>query len=218
MPAYLTTLATLPLVACALSAWTAGCAGPIRELWPPAPGAETYRIVVSTDSWHSIIGIWPRADPRGDSMEGLEEWGYAEKGYYMEADTGSSGTMRALLVPSTGVLQLWRGGPLWSIRTPHPPAGQWVFELSERGHERLLQFVEGSKRSAVPLSSQWAESTWFEADRSYHAFHHCHHWTARALREAGLPIWPFYALFKWSLEAQLDRAVAMAVKTDVATD
>lgn len=191
-----------------VSAWFGGCAGPIVDLWPPEPAAGGHRIVVSVDSWHSVIGVYPQDDPEGEDASRLEEWSYAEKGYYLEGDAGCSGTLRALFLPSTGVVQLARLGRPWSERTPQPPARQWFFRLSREGYRNLVDFCRAARSSEEPLRA--GRSTWYPARRDYHAFHHCHHWTARALRSAGLPVWSFYALFKWSLEAQLDRAAAMA--------
>jgi hypothetical protein len=196
-----------------VTAWFGGCASPVEGLWPPAPGDKTFRILVSVDSWHSVIGVWPEGDPGGHDLSLLEEWAYAEKGYYLEGDSGSSGTMRALFWPSTGVVQVTRAGRPWSERTPQPPARTWSFELTEQGYRNLRNHLAGERESARPHLVE-RDSEWYIADCSYHAFHHCHHWTARALRSAGLPVWAFYALFKWSLEAQLDRAMEFVPPAD----
>ena len=44
--------------------------------------------------------------------------------------------------------------------------------------------VRAERASTTALSST-KDSEWYPAKRSYHAFHNCHHWTSRALREAG---------------------------------
>lgn len=191
----------------------AGCAQPIRELWPPEPGESTRTILVSVDRWHSVIALPADLDDpgRGDvqpasGSELWEEWGYAEEGYYLEGDTGSSGTLRALFLPSDAVVQVTLTPTTWSERTPQPPARSWIFHLSEKGYGRLIEFLEEERASEDVLSRAWG-SSWYPANESYHAFHHCYHWTARALRSAGLPIWSAYALLKSCFEAQLDRAL-----------
>ncbi len=189
-----------------VSAWFGGCASPIEGLWPPEPGEKTHRIIVSVDSWHSVIGLWPEEDPEGKDMPLLEEWSYAERGYYLEGDTGSSGTMRALLVPSDGVVLVTRAGRPWNERTPQPPARTWSFELTEKGYQNLKRHLALERIPDTPYLVE-GQVTWYLAARDYHAFHHCHHWTARALRTAGLPVWSSYSLFKWSFEAQLDRSL-----------
>lgn len=196
-----------------VTAWFGGCASPIEGLWPPKPGEKTFRILVSVDSWHTMIGLWPPDDPEGEKMEDIIEWGYAEKGYYMEGDTGSSGTMRAILVPSAGVVTMTRAGRPWSERTPQPPAGTWSFELTEAGYTNLKAHLVGEIEGKEPIR-RTGYTKWYDAQSSYHLFHHCHHWAARALRSAGLPIWRFYAIFKWSFEAQLDRAQSFTAPSE----
>ncbi len=189
-----------------LSILFAGCAQPIRELWPPAPGAGSRVILVSIDRWHSMIALHHEQQGSSDRSRPWEEWGYAEQGYYLEGDSGCSGTMRALFIPSNAVVQIARTAVPWSERTPQPPARSWQFHLSESGYRRLVAFLEGSRESPEVISRAFGCS-WYRASDSYHAFHHCYHWTARALRSAGLPVWSFYSLFKGCLEAQLDRAL-----------
>ena len=179
----------------------------MKELWPPPAGAKTHTIRVSVDRWHSMIAVAHNdtSSARGDAQL-WEEWGYAEKGYYLEGDTGCSGTLWALFVPSAGVVQVTHTRTAWSERTPQPPARSWTFRLSETGYERLCDFLEREKKSAEVISTAGGYS-WYRADESYHVFHHCYHWTARALRAAGLPVWSFYAPLKSCLEAQLNRAL-----------
>lgn len=200
------------LALCALSllylviASFGGFARPIEGLWPPAKGTKTYRLIVSLDQWHSMLGTWPQDEDGNHTAPALEEWGYAEKLFYLDGDDGLKGTARAMLLPSLGVVQRVRAGRPWSKRTPQPPARQWSFQLSDAGYESLRRHLAGEIASPEPFDVERFPGS-FPAARKYHAFHHCHHWTARALRSAGLPVWSSYALFPWSLERQLDRAM-----------
>ena len=214
------------------------CAQPVAALWPPAPGDATHRIVVSTDAWHSVIGLRTPDAPTRDEVTSrgsvtelgdatahgdaaasdggatravFEEWGYAEKGYYLEGSNGVCGTLRALFVPSAAVVVVTRGDRTWAERTPQPPARSWEFDLTDAGLARLIEFLHADVAAPAPISHAGG-SDWFDAKSSYHAFHHCHHWTAAALRAAGLPVRPAFALFKWSLESQLDRAARIAAE------
>jgi hypothetical protein len=187
--------------------FVAGCASPVDGLWPPRPDEPAHRIVVSMDSWHSVIGL-VRADGT------LEERGYADKAYYLEGDDGVCGTLGALFVPGTGVIQTTRGARSWAERTPQPPARSWTFDLSEEGRARLVAHMDADVAGATPCSLRGG-AVWHDAKSSYWMFHHCHHWTASALREAGLPVFASYAMFKWSLEAQLDRAAGIAAEPTV---
>ena len=182
----------------------AGCASPIEGLWPPPAGAPTRRIEVALDAWHSVIGVWPESDPRGEQPLRKREWGYADRDYYLEGNDGVSGCCGALFWPTAAVLRVAKAGESMA-ETPDEPARRWNFELTVAGHRRLLAFLEEEKVDGQVFSRRLG-SEWFAARYSYHAFHHCNHWTARALRAAGLPVWSSYGLFGWSLAAQLDRA------------
>jgi Protein of unknown function (DUF2459) len=182
----------------------ASCAGPIVELWPPKPGAPTHKITVTMDAWHSVVGVWPAADRAGEELGTMREWGFADRNYYLERNNGVSGCCGALFWPTAAVLRVAPAGHS-VIDLRDAPASRWTFQLSEAGYRRLVAFLHAERANTMVLS-RLAQSNWYEAKYSYQAFHHCNHWTARALRTAGLPVWSFYAMFKWSFEAQLDRA------------
>lgn len=183
---------------------TCSCAAPIAGVWPPAPGEPSYRIEVAQDAWHSIITLWPESDPKGASSIGKQEWGYADRSFYLDGHSGCSGTCGALFWPTEGVLRVAPGGASLHVQADQP-ARRWSFRLSAEGRRRLIAFLEGEKAAPGPISHV-ARSDWYLARPSYHVFHHCAHWTARAVRAAGLPVWSGYSLFGWSLAAQLDRA------------
>lgn len=189
-----------------------GCASPVEGLWPPADNEPRHRILVSIDRWHSEIGVWPEDDPRGERIADIEEWGFAEQAYYLKGEAGSSWEARAILVPSDGVVLRSRRGRPFSQRAPDPPAREWSFEIGAEGYRRLRAHLEAARSSDVAL--QEGPTTYFASRSSYHALHHCHHFTARALRAAGLPVWSSYSLFKWSLEMQLDRATGLQAEAD----
>ena len=56
----------------------------------------------------------------------------------------------------------------------------------------------------------FGQSSFYPAKRSYHLFHTCHQYAAQALREAGLPISPFWAFNRTSLAWQLRRAAQLS--------
>jgi len=192
------------------SAAMGGFARPVKGLWPPAEGASSHHVLVSVDRWHSMIGVWPPGTAESD-LSKLEEWGYADKLFYLDRDDGLTGTLRAMALPSLGAVQRVQAGQPWSKRTPQPPARQWTFQISVAGYERLQAHLANERAAAAPLDAERFPG-WFPAAQSYHAFHHCHHWTTRALRSAGLPFWSSYSLFQWSFERQLDRATTFGRK------
>ena len=196
----------------ALALMLASCAGPIAGLWPPAPDATKYRVLVSVDAWHSAIGLWPPDDPSGVDPSTFREWGYADRNFYLDGDDGFSGSCAALFWPTDAVIQVAAVGVPYYKRALTPPVRHWWFELSEEGYNRLVAFLE-AERSSTDSVSHLAQARWYPAKYNYQIFHHCLHWTTRALREAGLPVWSSYALFRWSFVAQLDRVGGFAVET-----
>lgn len=193
---------------------SAGCARPVPDLWPPQPGAPSHVIVVSLDTWHAMIAVSrTSAEVDAQSVEPhswlYEEWGFAERDWYLEGRQGISGTFRTLFWPSPGIVEIGHYNQLWSERTPQPPVEQFTFHLTERGFRRLRHYLESTVEKSAPILTT-GRSQFYSATRSYHLFHHCHHYSASALREAGLPISVFWAFNRGSFASQLRRAERMA--------
>ena len=193
-----------------LSCLLTSCASPVVGVWPPAPGARTHRVTVALDAWHSVVGVWPGTDPEGVSEHDHIEWGYADRDFYLTRNDGMSGCCGALFWPTEGVIRVARAG-LSIYDTRAEPARRWSFELSEEGYRRLIAFLK-RERASGEIISDVGQSDWYSAEHSYQVFHHCNHWTTRALRTAGLPVWSFYSMFRWSFAMQMDRATSFVKK------
>ena len=186
----------------------AGCAAPIQELWPPPEGAPSVRILVSLDTWHAMIAM--PIEPKSAAAKALyEEWGYAERAWYLEGRQGITGAIRALFWPTEGVVEVARYDRIWAERTPQPPADLFAFDLSETGYHRLREYLSSTIASPKPLVVS-GQSQFYVAKEPYHLFHHCHQYAARALREAGLPISPWAAISRGAFSEQLRRAQRLA--------
>lgn len=186
------------------------CASPIADLWPPKPGTPSHRITVAMDAWHSVVGVWPADDRQGAAAGKAREWGFADRNFYLMRDDSLSGCCGALFWPTDAVIRVAPAGYGVIDRKDAPPR-RWTFRLSEEGYRRLVRFLEEEKADSTVIS-RLAQSDWYAAKHNYQAFHHCNHWTTRVLRTAGLPVWTFYGMFKWSFEAQLDRAANWSEK------
>ncbi len=191
-------------VACMLL-W--GCASPIPELWPPSPDASAQTIYVSLDTWHAMIAfpVERQVDSHQQSAAGFEEWGYAERAWYLEGRMGVTGVMRALFWPTEGVVEVGQYDRVWADRTPQPPSDLFLFRVSEEGYRRLRRHLQSTIAGADPVEAN-DRASFYPAVRSYHLFHTCHQYAASALREAGLPISPFWAVARTTLAKQLRRA------------
>jgi hypothetical protein len=140
-----------------------------------------------------------------------EEWGYAERAWYVEGKTGLSGIVRALFWPTEGVIEVGHYDRVWAERTPQPPAELFMFRMSEEGYHRLHRYLYSTLLSDDPMAS-FGQSVFYSAKRSYHMFHTCHQYAAQALREAGLPLSAFWAFNRTSLAWQLRRAAEVVAE------
>ena len=197
-----------------LFALLSGCASPVEGLWPPPQDSTTQTIEVSLDTWHAMIAF-PQTKETEDLALGskhlYEEWGYAERAWYLEGKIGVSGVVRALLWPTKGVVEVGHYGLVWAERTPQPPSDLFTFRLTEEGYQRLRQHLHATLLSEEPVAS-FRQSAFYPAKRSYHLFHTCHQYAALALREAGLPVSQFWAFNRTSLTWQLRRAARLHEK------
>lgn len=185
---------------------TAACTSPVESLRAASPGPPARTILVSLDTWHATIAF-PIDEPDRSSSAPpqYEEWGYAERAWYLEGRQGLGGIVRALLWPSEGVVEIGHYDRVWADRTPQPPAELFTFFVSDEAYQRLKRHLRDTIVEETPLAS-FDRSVFYPATRSYHLFHTCHQYAAHALRAAGLPISPFWAFHRTILAWQLRRA------------
>lgn len=173
---------------------------------------DSVPIVVSLDAAHSMIAL----PVRGDSVTGtkgasndrriFEEWGYAERAWYLDKRQGFTGVIRALMWPTEGVVEVGIHESIWAERAQKPPVEAFRFQISEAGYWGLRSYLRATIASEDPVGIV-GNSRFCVARSSYHLFHHCHHYTAKGLREAGLPISMRGALTRHSFARQLRRII-----------
>ena len=196
-------------LAVACCAFLLGCASPAQGLWPPSPSAPSQTIYVSLDTWHAMIAFPVTTEHSSRNTQHFEEWGYAERAWYLEGRQGLTGVMRALFWPTEGVVEVGHHERLWAARTRQPPSELFVFSLSAEGSQRLHRHLRTTIAKDESVATVGG-SQFYPARRSYHLFHTCHQYAAHALQEAGLPVSAFWAFNRSSLAMQLRRAVRMA--------
>ena len=183
---------------------------------------DSVSIVVSLDAAHSMIALPVEAPvfhvggnpgvtgtdsaPRGRPVH--EEWGYAERAWYLEKRQGFTGVLRALLWPTEGVVEVGFHESIWAERTQKPPVEAFRFQISEVGYRSLRSYLRATIASEEPVGVV-GNSRFCIARSSYHLFHHCHHYTAKGLREAGLPISIRVALTRNGFAKQLRRIMPL---------
>lgn len=177
---------------------------------------DSISIVVSLDAAHSMIALPVEASvlyvsgDRGvvgtDDVPGeprvYEEWGYAERAWFLEKRQGFTGVLRALLWPTEGVVEVGIHQSIWAERTQKPPVEAFRFHISKDGHLNLRSYLRATIASEEPVGVV-GNSRFCIARSPYHVFHHCHHYTAKGLREAGLPISMSRALTRDGFARQL---------------
>lgn len=161
-------------------------------------------VIVSLDTWHAMLAFpLPTLNGSPIGMQEFEEWGYAERAWYVEGKTGISGIFRALFWPTDGVVEVGRHTSIWAERTPQPPVNVFVLHLELEPYRQLRQFLESTLFSRTPLA-RIGDAAFYPSARSYHLFHTCHQYAARALQAAGLPLTPALAFNRTMLGWQLN--------------
>lgn len=135
-----------------------------------------------------MIGFW-RGIPESQDFDisEIEEWGYANRDYYLYGDQGLAGSFRALFLESAGVLHRAKYGQPWHARSKSKPTKHFIFWISPSANETLINSIETRRDGAVPILSQPHEA-WYAAKDAYSMMYNCHDWTIEVLQAAGLPI------------------------------
>jgi hypothetical protein len=185
--------------------FSAGCTTANHDLSSLPKSFPSGTVIVSLDTWHAMLAFPVHSlNALENSEQEYEEWGYAERAWYVEGEQGISGMIRALFWPTDGVVEVGRHPTIWAERTPQPPAEVFVFHLEKEQYRQLRLFLESTLLSRTALAG-FGGSDFYPSVRSYHLFHTCHQYAARALQAAGLPLTPAFAFNRTSLGWQLRR-------------
>jgi uncharacterized protein (TIGR02117 family) len=180
-------------------------------------GAARKLVYLVSHGWHTGIvlrradlpqEIWPESEDFPDA-EYLEV-GWGDRDFYQAAEFSWSIALKAALWPTPSVLHIVGfNGPVTGY-FPHSEVLE--VELSQRGFDRLSGFVhehfdrKGAPRAAPLGPGLYGKSAFYPARAKFHLFNTCNVWTARALRTAGLPVTPFYAITTDGVMSQVRQA------------
>lgn len=197
-------------------ALTAGCVGPVKSLYPPAAGETPRTIHVVSHGWHTGIAIqrtdftnagWPvLADfPAADYLE----FGWGDAVYYPAERVTVGMGLKALCWPTPSVMHVTavRG----DLTAAFPESEIIRVDLSPAGFARMTEFIERQFRlddagRLIPVApGLYGEGKFYAARGKFHFPKTCNRWTARALRSAGCPITPLYAVTAGNLMWQTRR-------------
>src|SRR5581483_12185611 len=105
--------------------------------------------MVSLDTWHAMIAFPSDASSSTSTACGVEEWGYAERAWYLEGRQGMTGVLRALFWRTDGVVEVGCHDRVWAARTPQPPADLFTFRVTKHGaanlHRHLVSTLASQK-------------------------------------------------------------------------
>jgi hypothetical protein len=193
------------LLALGLLCFLAGCTTAHHDLTSFPESFSPRTVIVSLDTWHAMLAfpVHSRNTLEDDEQkQEFEEWGYAERAWYVEEDQGISGMIRALLWPTEGVVEMGRHSSIWAERTPQPPADVFVFQLEKEPYRQLREFLASTIDSSTPVAIM-GNSKFYSSVRPYHLFHTCHQYAAYALHVAGFSLTPALAFHSKILGWQL---------------
>ena len=198
-----------------------GCLGPVIPLYPPGPGDPSTPVWVVDHGWHAGLaveraaippGLWPEQDDLAPAP--YLEVGWGDAAFYRAENPGVGLALRAAL--GSG------GSALHVVALPASPdrifAGREVVEmrLSRPGFRALVRFVDGTfardGRGRAPRLGPglYGISAFYPARGHYHLLNTCNTWIADALRSAGVPITPAYAMTAGNLMWQARRVATPA--------
>jgi len=208
----------VPVVALA-----AGCLGPIAALYPPRPGGPAMSVWVVDHGWHTGLVVGRASLP----TELLPEQRDFPGARYLEFGWGDAEFYRAR-EPTLGLglkAAFWSPGSVLHVvgldaSVEARLAGAEVVEvrLSRPGFEALARFIHDTflrnvnDRPVVLGGGLYPASRFYLARGRYHLLNTCNTWVAEALRAAGCPITPTYAMTAGNVMQQA-RSLARFVRT-----
>lgn len=208
------TLAALPLLLTA-------CLGPVNGLYPADPALRPVPVYLTAHGWHVGIvveadRILPHLPPSPHYPDGRWlEFGWGDADYYPHPDPGLGVLLKAALLPTGTVMHIV------AFNQPPPqrfPQSHTVpLQLSKSGMNELAKFLATHMRTddqgqaIYQQAGLYGESAFFAARRAYILPYTSNLWSARALRSAGLPITPIYAVTQSNLIWQAEKAATTTI-------
>jgi len=137
------------------------------------------------------------------------EFGWGDAAYYPHPDPGPGILLRAALLPTSSVVHI--SGFDYTVEHMFPNSTLVRLQLSEAGMAELAAFLADSiatqeDTAVVVAAGLYGDSLFVEAHGTYMLPNTSNLWAARALRAAGLPITPIYALTQNNVIRQASRS------------
>jgi uncharacterized protein (TIGR02117 family) len=188
----------------------------VASLYPPRANEATTPVWITGHPIHTGIVVRradvPRAAwPESDDFPGATylEVGWGDRDYY-RAPRGTLALAVRASVASRGSALHIAGFDL-PVEEYFPRSDLVEVALTSPGFDALCRFIhagyarDGRGRPIVLGHGVYPRSLFYLATRRYHLLDNCNNWTARALRAAGCPITPAWALTPRAVIAQASR-------------
>jgi len=175
--------------------------GPVRTIYLIDLGWHTGLAVKRADI---PAGLWPESEdfPNAEYLE----VGWGDRDFYQAQGFNLWFALKAVLVPTASVLHVV-GLPVRPAA--YFPAAEIVeMALSEPQFEQIIVSIHNTYARGDTARAQaigpglYSDSRFYAAEGKFHLFNTCNVWVARALRNAGLPIVPFFAVTSDGLLSQ----------------
>lgn len=186
---------------------------------PPNGGSgngKTKSVFVAIHGWHSGIVVkaadmdanqWPEIADFAQAEH--VEIGWGDWDYYQHPNPGLGTALKAAFWSSRSVLHVagFKGSPAQVFHA----SDIIEISLSERDFKRLIEYISQTflrPETDPSLPSRpglYLDGRFYSARGSFHLFRTCNTWVAEALRAAGLPITPVYAISAGNLGYQVKR-------------
>lgn len=181
-----------------------GCMGPVAELYPEEVADRPIPVYIVKVGWHA--GLVVESEHLGDNFPEHEmmpdgnrlKIGWGDDKYYPDPDPSFWVLLRASFWPTRSVLHVV--GMDVPVENYFQGSEVITLHLSEEGMERMSEFIGGYFRlddDGSPIyhsEGRYGDSAFFKARGRYYLPKTSNVWTARALRSAGVPITPVYAV------------------------
>jgi hypothetical protein len=179
-----------------VSSLTLACDSPDPKLWPPDK-STAINIYVSCDGFHSSVIL-----PQNSRKLPFVSYAYFEKAWWLSDRRGCFGEIRAMLLPSSGVLQKME---MAEKPQRHNGLKVWTFKVSPQSLEKMRQEIEGLKANKHPVRTyQKSHVSYYRSAQSYHVFNTCNSFTADVLVTGGLPLHSWFVISNDEIMERLD--------------
>lgn len=179
----------------------AGCASPVKGLYPPSQGEKTVTVYVLWRGLHTGLivgsadippGLWPQHKEFASAKYIEVGWGDTEA--YRFPWTAPI-VLRALFHSRGSVVLVHAFSNSFAEEYAGIARDIVAVRLSEPGFERMCVYIQktyalDAQGRPIPLASEYADENFLVGTGHYSGIHNCNNWTAGALRAAGCPIAP----------------------------